>query len=106
MQVDWKKSLLAAGLGVLGGFYLKQYLDGNAISPEKALKSVKHTVGQKHSIDGSWVHMKPENLVRNGLDFSAYRGGITVSTDNQVRHYNFLVDARTGTVLDFTPDEV
>ncbi|HET7626879.1 MAG TPA: peptidase M4 [Bacillales bacterium] len=104
--MNWKKSLLAAGIGIIGGFVLREGLEKGTITPEKALKSVKKTVGQKFAIDGSWVHMRPEHLIRNGLDFSAYRGGVTVSDDKQVKHYNFIVDAKTGTVLDFTEDEV
>lgn len=103
--MSWKKSFFAVGLGVLGGYLLQKQLDAGGISPEKALKSVKGRVGEKHTIDGSWVHMQPETVEKYGLDYSAYRGGITVSTDDQVKHYNFLVDAGTGTVLEFTPDE-
>ncbi|HET7579879.1 MAG TPA: PepSY domain-containing protein [Bacillales bacterium] len=103
--MGWKKSFLAAGAGVLGGYLLQKQLEGNGISPEKALKSVKETVGKRHTIDGSWVHMQPETVERYGLDYNTYRGGITVSTDNQVKHYQFLVDAETGTVLEFVPDE-
>lgn len=104
--MGWKKSMLAAGVGVLGGFLLQKQLSDGTISPEKALKSVKHTVGQKYKIDGSWVHMQSETVHKSGLDYSAYRGGITISEDNQVKHYHFLVDSKTGTVLEFAPDEI
>lgn len=103
--MSWKKSFLAVGLGVLGGYILQRQLNEGSISPEKALKSVKATVRQKHTVDGSWVHMQPETVEKYGLDYDAYRGGITVSTDNQVKHFNFLVDAGTGTVLEFIEDE-
>ncbi|HEX6922391.1 MAG TPA: PepSY domain-containing protein [Bacillales bacterium] len=104
--MSWKKSLLAAGLGMLGGYLLQKQLADGGITPEAALKKVKHAVGKNHSIDGSWVHMQPEAIERFGLDYNAYNGGITVSTDNQVKHYNFLVDAETGTVLEFSQDQI
>lgn len=104
--MSWKKTFLAAGLGVLAGYLLQRQLDSGEISPEIALKKVKRFVGDSHQIDGSWVHMQPETVERFELHYTVYRGGITVSSDNQVRHYNFLVDAETGTVIEFTPDEI
>lgn len=103
--MDWKKLSFSIGLGVLGGIILERQLERRSISPETALKRVKNTVREKYNVDGSWVHMQPEFVERYGLNYDAYHGGITVSTDDQVKHFNFLVDAGTGTVLEFTPDE-
>ncbi|HET7656824.1 MAG TPA: PepSY domain-containing protein [Bacillales bacterium] len=104
--MGWKKSMLAASVGVIGGYFLQKRLSDGSVSPEKALKCVKQTVGQKYRVDGSWVHMESEAVHKNGLEYIAYRGGITVSEEDQVKHYHFLVDAKTGTVLEFAPDEV
>lgn len=104
--MGWKKTFLLTGAGVLTGYLLQKQLDSQTnISPERALKCVKRVVREKYNIDGSWVHMQVERVERHGLDFDVYRGGITVSTDEQVKHFNFLVDANTGTVLEFTPDD-
>lgn len=104
--MDWKKTSLALGVGIAAGVvFQREVIDRKTISPEKALKSAKSTVGQRFDIDGSWVHMQPEAVERYGLDYEVYEGGITVSTRDQVRHYNFLVDAVTGTVVEFTPDD-
>lgn len=103
--MDWKKLSFSIGLGVLGGIILERQLERRLVSPEKALKHVKSSVREKYDVDGSWVHMQPQAVQRYGLDYDAYHGGITVTADDQVKHFNFLVDAGSGTVLEFTPDD-
>ncbi|MRH42812.1 peptidase M4 [Aquibacillus halophilus] len=99
--MNWKKIIIAAGLGAVAGLIIKETLvDSRAVSPEKALKAAKETFKKQGPISGSWIYMKPEEMVKNGLTYTVYRGGVTRNIDGDNQQYEFFVDAETGTVLD------
>ncbi|GEN32487.1 putative small secreted protein [Cerasibacillus quisquiliarum] len=96
-----KKVILAAGLGVAAGYLAKKQLDHyQKTTPENALKHAKETFKKQGPISGSWIYMKPEKVNKNGLEYEAYRGGITRTIDGENKQYEFYVDVETGAVID------
>lgn len=99
--MNWRKTLLAAGLGAVAGYLIKDQLSSTQnITPEKALKSAKDAFKQQGPVSGSWIYMKPEEIVKNGLNYTVYRGGVTKNVDGANRQLEFFVDANTGAVID------
>ncbi|MBM7572826.1 PepSY domain-containing protein [Aquibacillus albus] len=99
--MNWRKLLFAASLGAVVGYLLKDQLENQqTISPEKALKSAKEAFKQQGSVSGSWIYMKPEEISRNGLSYTVYRGGVTRTIDGENTQFEFFVDANTGAVID------
>ncbi|MDC3415803.1 PepSY domain-containing protein [Aquibacillus salsiterrae] len=99
--MNWRKTLLAVGFGAIAGYLLKDQLENTQnITPEKALKSAKDAFKQQGPVSGSWIYMKPEEIVRNGLNYSVYRGGVTRNIDGTNRQFEFFVDANTGAIID------
>ena len=65
----------------------------------KALKMVKQALSHKGEITGSWVHMVPETFEKYDVAYEVYRGGLTTMLNDIQERFEFLVDAKTGTVL-------
>ncbi|WP_156291526.1 PepSY domain-containing protein [Oceanobacillus salinisoli] len=98
--------LLAAGIGFAVGYVLNQQVQTHQkISPENALKNAKETFKKSSPISGSWIYMKPEEIEKNGLRYTAYRGGITRNIDGENKQYEFYVDVETGGVISATETE-
>ncbi len=95
--------MLAAGLGVAAGYTARRLQeDLQKITPEKALDNAKETFKRQGPISGSWIYMKPEEVEKNGLLYTAYRGGVTRNVDGENKQYEFHVDQETGAVIDAT----
>ena len=99
--MSWKKAVVAAGVGFAAGYVAKQQIEHyQKITPEKALKNAKETFKKHGPISGSWIYMKPETIDKNGLQYNAYRGGVTRSIDGQNKQFEFYADTETGAVID------
>lgn len=99
-----KKIALAAGLGVAIGYIAKQQVDRTQkLTPEKALKQAKDAFKRQGPISGSWIYMKPEEIEKNGLLYTAYRGGVTRQADGENKQFEFHIDMDTGAVIDTVP---
>ncbi|MFC0522276.1 PepSY domain-containing protein [Pontibacillus salicampi] len=99
--MSWKKSVAAVGVGAVVGYAVaKQFNDHQQLSPEKALKFAKESFKRQGPISGSWIHMKTEELNKDDLPYTVYRGGVSRSVDGETKQYEFLIDAHSGTVLD------
>ncbi|MBB5172792.1 PepSY domain-containing protein [Texcoconibacillus texcoconensis] len=96
-----KRFIFGLGVGAAAGYLLKNQIEqsGVQMSPEKALREVKRHVESIGTIDGTWIHMVPETYTQNQLDYDVYRGGVSCTTDDELKTFEFLVDASTGTVL-------
>ena len=101
-EMGLKRFALGVGIGMAAGLLLRSRMNTDTISPEKALRNVKQHVQSKMSINGSWIHMIPENVEKNNLEYTVYRGGITTLVDDTPIQYDFLVDAKSGTILELT----
>ncbi|WP_017726530.1 PepSY domain-containing protein [Halalkalibacterium ligniniphilum] len=95
-----KRFALGVGIGLAAGLLLQPTVTSDKISPERALKLAKKALAPKIAITGSWIHMLPEKIERNNLEYTVYRGGISSSTDEGTVQYEFLVDMNSGAVLD------
>lgn len=92
--------LLAACIGAVIGYVAKNQMDQyQKVTPEKALKQAKEVFRRKGPISGSWIYMKPETVEKNGLEYDAYRGGITRNIDGENKQYEFYADVETGAVI-------
>lgn len=98
--MDWKKTVLVAGAGLAIGYVAKQQLDTyQTVTPEKALKNAKEIFKRNGPISGSWIYMKAEEVEKNGLQYNAYRGGVTRNIDGENKQYEFYVDIDSGGVI-------
>ncbi|WP_209124045.1 PepSY domain-containing protein [Alkalihalobacillus sp. BA299] len=98
-----KRFAIGIGVGLAAGLLLRSKLEQDLISPEKALKQVKNKLSHSFNVTGSWIHMIPETWDKNQLEYTVYRGGVTASTEHDKSlQYDFIVDAKTGTILDVT----
>src|SRR5699024_27832 len=99
-----KKVVLALGAGVAIGYIAKQQVDNyQELSPERALKQAKETFRRQGPISGSWIYMKPEEIEKNGLLYTAYRGGVTRNVEGENKQVEFHIDVDTGAVIDTVP---
>ncbi|WP_122646345.1 hypothetical protein [Enterococcus mediterraneensis] len=102
-QLNYFKGGLALGMGMglLGGaasalwFKKKQLL-----SPDDVLLNVKEAFLREGPIEGSWINFEKQPLRKFAVHSQGYTGGITRLEDGQLVTYEFLADAKTGTVLD------
>lgn len=95
-----KRFIAGLGLGLAVGYLLRPTIGCDRITPERALKEVKKTVARTHVISGSWIHMLPETIERNHISYDIYRGGLSTTTEEGTVQYEFLVDTKTGTLID------
>ncbi|GGE55205.1 peptidase M4 [Pullulanibacillus camelliae] len=93
------KLIAALGIGFLGGLFVQRSLNHLPLSPERALSKVKASAKQVLTIDGAWIFLQKEPWSNGKLAYEVYKGGLTEKTGDEVVHYDFIVDAQTGTLL-------
>ncbi|MGD6890622.1 PepSY domain-containing protein [Bacillus mobilis] len=99
--MSWKGLVAGLGVGFAAGYLVANKVQEQShISSEKALKMVKKALSHKGEITGSWVHMVPETFEKYDVAYEVYRGGLTTMLDDIQERFEFLVDAKTGTVLE------
>ncbi|MEH7544273.1 MULTISPECIES: PepSY domain-containing protein [Bacillaceae] len=102
--MNWKSFFLGAAVGIVGGYVTKEILTQKTnVSPERVLGAVKKHLQPKGSIQGSWIHMEAEPYDKNQMTYRVYKGGISQNTDGNIKQYEFIADAQTGTLLDLIP---
>src|SRR5690625_3389566 len=95
-----KRTILATSLGIDVKDLAKQQLDQYQQStPERALKNAKEAFKKQGTISGSWIYMKPEEIEKNGLLYTAYRGGVSRNVEGEKRKYELYSDAATGDII-------
>ena len=98
--MNWKSFIIGAGLGIAGGYLVKDIADRNTLySPEKVLQKVKSAFKQEGPIDGSWIGMVPEDYEMYPVKTQVFRGGISRHKDGELQQYEFVADSQNGTVL-------
>jgi predicted small secreted protein len=94
------KTFLIAGLAGIAAGYLITKKRTDWITPEKALKQLKEKASSHFSISGAWILVNREETEVNNLPYTVYKGGFSHSPEgDSASHYEFLVDAHTGAVL-------
>ncbi|MGC4376053.1 PepSY domain-containing protein [Fictibacillus sp. Mic-4] len=99
--MNTKKWLIAGALGFAIGYTIAQK-NRELISPERALKRLKESAQKKFTVTGSWIHVKPESIERFKLPYTVYRGGISTLENNRLNQYEFLIDAKSGSILELS----
>jgi predicted small secreted protein len=98
--MSFRKFFLGIAVGIIGTYAIQKYKPATCISSDSVLRSVKNEIKKQGPIDGSWIHMEPEMIVRNNLTYRVYKGGISRTIDNRPEQLEFLANAETGTILD------
>ncbi|WP_165004405.1 MULTISPECIES: PepSY domain-containing protein [unclassified Enterococcus] len=99
------KGGLAVGisLGLLSGVASTiLYHRKKALTADQVLAQIKESFLEEGAIEGSWISFEKEPIRKFAVRSNAYRGGISRVEDGEIVYYEFLADARTGTVLDIT----
>lgn len=99
----WKTFILGVAVGALSGYATNKYISTQTfISAEKVLEGAKNRFKEQGPISGSWIHMKVEPFDKNNLTYQVYKGGISrnSSTNGNREQFEFIADAKTGTLLD------
>ncbi|GEL89371.1 MULTISPECIES: PepSY domain-containing protein [Pediococcus] len=83
--------------GALASWFLfhKKRVSANAI-----LETVRKAFLKEGPIEGSWIEMKQAPLQKFAIKTNVYYGGITRYEDGDLIQYEFLADAKTGTIID------
>lgn len=98
--MKWKGFLLGALTGIAVGWLTKTITDNQYYSPEEVLQNVKKRMKPKGKITGSWIMTNPEQIDMNTISYQVYRGGITCINDEEKSNFEFLADAKTGTIIE------
>lgn len=102
--MNWKSFLIGAGAGLVAGYLANEAVkQSSLVSGEKVLQNVKLAFKENGSVDGSWIKFRPEEYEKYNVKTEVYRGGITTKQDGETKQFEFLADAKTGTVIDVYP---
>lgn len=92
---------LGMGVGLLGGAASALWVKKKQnLSADDVLRKVKQAFLQEGPIEGSWINFEKQPLRKFAVHSQGYTGGIVRLEDGQLVTYEFLADAKTGTVLD------
>ncbi|WP_404404411.1 hypothetical protein [Jeotgalibacillus malaysiensis] len=101
--MNWKDAALGAAVGLAAGVAISQSanaVQSSQVSAEKVLQNVKDQFKQDGPIDGSWIQMNPEDHQVLAVKNKVYRGGISRHHGSELEQFEFIADAKTGTVMD------
>ncbi|PLR98185.1 hypothetical protein [Bacillus sp. T33-2] len=102
--MNWKTFLLGFGAGLLGAYAVKELsARSETVSSEEVLKHVKAVFKKEGPISGSWINMNIEPHIKHPIEYQVYRGGISRNIDGVYEQFEFIADAKTGTILDTYP---
>lgn len=92
---------LGMGVGLVGGVASALWLKKKqTMSADDVLNVVKAAFLKEGAIEGSWINFEKQPLRKFAVHTEGYTGGITRLEDGQLVSYEFLADAKTGTVLE------
>ncbi len=99
--MKWKDFALGIVAGVAAGAaaYAVAQKYTEHTPADDVLENVKEAFSKEGPIDGSWIVMKPEQYDGLIAPMNVYRGGISRMRDGQLEQFEFLADAKTGTVV-------
>jgi predicted small secreted protein len=98
--MKWTNMMIAGLAGAAIGYAITKK-QTEFITPEKALKLLKEKASEHYSISGAWILVSKEISNVHGLSYTVYKGGFSHSHEyHPAVHYEFLIDAQTGTLLE------
>ncbi|MCM3587919.1 PepSY domain-containing protein [Mesobacillus maritimus] len=99
--MNWKYFFLGVSTGVAGAYLVKEATARKEnVAPEQILEKVKNAFKKEGPITGSWINMTTETYFRFPIEHQVYKGGITRNLSGQSEQYEFIADAKTGTILE------
>ncbi|PTF55647.1 hypothetical protein [Staphylococcus chromogenes] len=78
-------------------FYVIRNENDKIKPPNTVLEKVKQYF---HNVTGSFILYEPVSYHKNGVDYKAYKGGITTKRNDVIHQYTFYADSKTGEILD------
>lgn len=106
MELNLKNSQQLSLLSLLS--LLFGYLAGKRLSHRQILTSsvildkVKRAFRHEAPIEGAWINSQPINHQQFAIKSLVYTGGVTRYEDQQLTQYEFMADAKTGSILNIT----
>ncbi len=99
--MKWRSFFIGLGVGVATTILVSETSKRTStISADKVLTRVKDTFKKESKVDGSWIHMKPEDYKMMDYETKVYKGGISRRNGSDVEQLEFLADAYTGSIID------
>ncbi len=86
--------------GLMGIFITRVFGGGFRLNPDMILEQVKAQFRHESPIAGSWIEKHAVPFQKFAVKTQVYYGGITRYEDDQLVQYQFIADAKTGSVLD------
>lgn len=92
---------LGGVLGGIMGIFITRLFNGlTHLDPDTILEHVKRQFRQESPIEGAWIERQTVPFQKFAVKTRVYYGGITRYEDDQLVQYQFIADAKTGSVLD------
>ncbi|KRK97907.1 hypothetical protein FD04_GL000880 [Secundilactobacillus odoratitofui DSM 19909 = JCM 15043] len=97
---NYQQLSLLSSLSLLFGFLMgksvqhREYLTADAI-----LASVKQAFRREATIEGAWINQRPKRHAQFAIHTMVYTGGLSRYEDGQLVQYEFMADAKTGSIL-------
>ena len=93
--------LLPVTLGASGvvGFLAGKLFGQRRISADQILKMIRDDFKREGEVTGSWINQHRIPYQRFAVKTEAYEGGVTRLEDDQPVDYQFIADAKTGSLL-------
>lgn len=89
--------ILSFFIGALSFFLIDRH---RAVNPDSILDQVKSSFRKEGPIEGSWIEMTKVPWSKHALETEVYYGGLSRVEEGKIKHYEFLADAYTGSLLD------
>lgn len=92
---------IGAGIGIAVGVTASiWYQKKKHLAADDVLATIKKAFLKEGSIEGSFIEYESKPYQKFAIKVESYAGGITRFEDDQLVSYEFLADAKTGTVLE------
>lgn len=92
---------IGVGIGLVGGILSTLWAKKNqTLTADEVLDTLKLDFLKEGPIEGSWIQFEKQPFRKFAFHTQAYAGGISRLEDDELVTYEFLADARTGTVLE------
>ena len=93
--------IAGAAVGAIAGFTsYSWYQKHKFLKADTILEEVKNAFLAEGPIEGSWIHLTKEPLQKFAIKTQTYTGGVTRLEDSALVQYEFIADAKTGTIID------
>lgn len=97
---DYQQLSLLSLLSILFGFLMgKNVLTHQYLTPNDILSKVKQAFRKESTIEGAWIDEHPHKHAQFAIHTMVYSGGLSRMEDEKLVSYEFIADAKTGSIL-------